>query len=756
MSYDVKYRLDFTDVIGYPYRVEILKKDYDGPIYPLVGGKDPVKITWQSSNDFYKPIIGSKCTLSLLDTETTNYDEFYKFDEREYKVNIYYGIPESEVFHDRVFADDVNIESLGCVDDKMEYITTANEYVNRVLDDDGIIESPLCFQDRITNSFVVDYDLYWTGFLVVDRYKEKLQAKPYNITFNAFDGLGTLDDYDAPVFERFNPTGPNNAFNDIQRITTILQNLDLEIDAVFQNDLGGTPIFGYNYPIVTPPRRFPYLTTIYGPNAELTDRHDYYNCKEMLERILSFAGMRIFQSFGKWHIVQTTNMFDKGVKDFIVSYLNGTGDVASNIRDRIFVAIANQDDERFFTETFGTDALPISEKNDFVQVSAPERLIPLNRTLQTEYLQPIAEVITDYKRNDNAWPFFNPGMEYNYTAGSNIYPTEYQGWNLAGVRLTTDDYMYKGKLSAKVAPGVNPQVDDYTMFQIPKLSGSILDRNIDLVADCGFNLHVFNKLSTSSSYIGTSVEIRFRPFLAISWNGPTYFSTDFYRWNQQEKEWIQQTSAYITHVESNQANQYENIKVKFNTKGIIRRDTEEDANGYFNNVGSISFNVTMITPRTTEPNWETTYYDNITPILPDRNVEPDLDRKYKIKLTNGGTRTTKKTFKIDNYVFNFGRFRSREFNTGFGTGLDPFILNSRNVANDYREFVKRYDGLFRSKNRKPLSFHNKVWFNFGSNLRDKQSTIIDGMTFNLKANEYKIKSHVPNDDNDVDVTINVQ
>jgi hypothetical protein len=86
MAYGVKYRLEFSDVLGYPKKLEILKKNYSGDVLPIIGGSNPVQISWQSSDDFYKSIIGSKCQLKLFVTDSVSYDDFYKFDEREYKV----------------------------------------------------------------------------------------------------------------------------------------------------------------------------------------------------------------------------------------------------------------------------------------------------------------------------------------------------------------------------------------------------------------------------------------------------------------------------------------------------------------------------------------------------------------------------------------------------------------------------------------------------------------------------------------------
>ena len=102
MAYGVKYRLEFSDVLGYGKKVEILKRDYTGDILPMIGSANPVIISWQSSNDFYSPIIGSKCQLNLFVTYDVTYDDFYKFDEREYKVVVYYNQTQGGLYSDRV------------------------------------------------------------------------------------------------------------------------------------------------------------------------------------------------------------------------------------------------------------------------------------------------------------------------------------------------------------------------------------------------------------------------------------------------------------------------------------------------------------------------------------------------------------------------------------------------------------------------------------------------------------------------------
>lgn len=133
MAYGVKYRLEFSDVLGNGKKIEILKDNYSGAVLPLVGTADPVSIKWEGDDDFYSPIIGSTCTLNLFVTNDVQYDNFYAFDEEEFQVKIYY-------------------------------------------------------KDASNN-----YQLYWAGFIVTDSYKQALMSPPYQISVQANDGLGLLE-----------------------------------------------------------------------------------------------------------------------------------------------------------------------------------------------------------------------------------------------------------------------------------------------------------------------------------------------------------------------------------------------------------------------------------------------------------------------------------------------------------------------------------------------------------------------------------
>jgi len=137
MAYNVKYRLDFSDVAGNKRRVEILKKDYGGSVLPMICGGEPMEIEWKSDDDFYEPLIGSQATLNLIVTDDVSYDNFYEYDEREYQLTLYF--------------------------------------------------------EEALNTWAT----YWRGWITNDIYEESIITKPYNIQVRAIDGLGQLQGFNS-------------------------------------------------------------------------------------------------------------------------------------------------------------------------------------------------------------------------------------------------------------------------------------------------------------------------------------------------------------------------------------------------------------------------------------------------------------------------------------------------------------------------------------------------------------------------------
>ena len=99
-EYNVKYELYFTDNYDRPLKLEILQKNYDGDIYNIIGTDNPIQIIYQGNDDMYSPLIGSRCKLNFYVTDSAQYDDFFKGDEREYKVKVLYYTSSGDLYED--------------------------------------------------------------------------------------------------------------------------------------------------------------------------------------------------------------------------------------------------------------------------------------------------------------------------------------------------------------------------------------------------------------------------------------------------------------------------------------------------------------------------------------------------------------------------------------------------------------------------------------------------------------------------------
>jgi len=87
-----------------------------------------------------------------------------------------------------------------------------------------------------------------------------------------------------------------------------------------------------------------------------------------------------------------------------------------------------------------------------------------------------------------------------------------------------------------------------------------------------------------------------------------------------------------------------------------------------------------------------------------------------------------------------------------GGELGDFNTIAQELLNDYRAFVPRYEGTFYNNNSKPITPLCKPYIDFGSNFQGYQSEMIDGMTYNVKANQYSLIMHTSNNDPDIAAT----
>lgn len=286
MAYGVKYELNFSDTKGNKRSAQILKRNYNGEVFSIVGTSNPVIIKWDNDDDFYNPIIGSSCQLNIKTTDDISYDEFQNFSEREYKIRIIVGQEDTE----------------------------------------SILNSPLW---ETANDNWEDADLkwaldllfetYWEGFIVADTFNESVISTPYDIQLKAIDNLGTLNAYKVPDGKiNTNDDGSiktgvgeqdirDTAFYYVHKI---LKNTGLDFDIYIQNRIRS------NFDGTVTVQNQTLFHDIKINEYSLTDNFTKKNSKEVLENILRITNSRIFQSNAAWYIISNSNYYDKNILPF--------------------------------------------------------------------------------------------------------------------------------------------------------------------------------------------------------------------------------------------------------------------------------------------------------------------------------------------------------------------------------------------------------------------------------------------------------
>lgn len=716
MAYGVKYRLEFSDVLGFGKKVEIFKKDYVGDVLPMIGGANPVTISWQSSNDFYKPIIGSKCQLSLFVTDEVSYDDFYKFDEREYKVVVYYPQTQSGLYSDRVSDDGGNIESIECVESKIdENLVTSTNFRRNVLNDGGFFESIECLSSKITDEKNVIWSEYWSGFLVVDRYKEKMISPPFAVTFNAFDGLGTLNNFNSSIGYN-NNNAPVNKTN-LERISEILQNLDLDLDIYIASDIKFRT-FG---PVTT--SEYEDITTLDVGFDEMIGEYGLRTAKDQLELILKQFNLRIYQSYNKWYIVEVTNIFDYYVKDIIYNEVQ-SGTTSTNIREKILTQYESTSQEYIDFRTFNYLGASIGKERQQVLYDNKNDLKAINNNLSREYLQGASEIHTvgSYLKTRNA--FYNSGFEYGNYGFDILTDLSLNPY----AEIATDEISFKGRRSMKLTD-IAPISGFTQMFQF---TTEVFNPQEVKYADFSCKLkYYFSFLNSQNSNV--SAIFQYSIFTVLGSTG--------YFWDAASGK-FSSTYGGTNLITTTTPNKWVDLSISL---------SDTDLNIGTDTTATIKFVISNT--KCSDADYDTTYYDNMQ-ILQSKTSADQSNQTFIAKLTNTGVNTTIKTInRIPDQKA--GYFRTREANpsaTFKPNSIDLMTVLNRNVANDYRDFITRYNGTFRNLKREPLSIHNKIWFSWPGIETDPQSTIIDGLTYNVKNAEFNVNAHLPNNDDDTPTT----
>jgi len=705
MAYGVKYRLIFSDLLGNGKKVEILQDGYSGEVLPMIGTGDPVQIEWEGDDDFYQPIIGSSCTINLLVTDDVSYDDFFKGNEEEYRVQVYYDRHLIDSFQDRVEAIATNagrIESFECIENELtQENTLISDLRNRVRNDGGVIENLDCITNELTDSKTYNWQTLWEGFLYLDTYSEALASTPYEISITALDGLGLLDVNDSRALNAFvNPLFRSSSFGEWYYIAEMLQEFNKDATAVerhlycgvIEQWTGTTDGFG------DIPAR-PWSTY-----SNLDSDFNYLTEKEVLENILLKSNSRIFHAFGDWYVVPNSIYLDEV---FSGQYYDRT--VFKN-------ALSNGQNEIIKFQAFGIGDSRTFEGNATRNVTKrmKDDLQPLGNDLSIEYLSPLNKIRTesDIEREGVILGRMSEGQ--GFPLGSGGYVLTY------GSVATTHDYVASNNQSYKLTNFTTSAGSRITAL---KQNGKIKFGNYVPADNVEYSFeYLFDSTASSVDYkLYYSVKIDYG------------FSTSLGNTRYFDKE---NNSASTTLVYN---------ELVFENEDEIQRWQKESGslpdslNGSYYMRVEITFYQPVLTSGT---GYLAIYLDNI------RVIDTASERNEQ---------TLTSTIAQNKGVYERETIANEEIvNALYGIGIPKLNVDddtnaSQQILNDYRSYVPRYEGTGYGLKTKPLTPINKLYMNF-SNFKDDQSAMINTIKYNLRRNESEFVAHTPNNDPDVTIT----
>lgn len=661
MAYGVKYRLTFGDVAGKDFRLEIHKDGYSGTVLDLVGGESPVIIEWQSNDDIYFPIIGSICKINLIKTSGVTYEEFYNNDEKEFQVHIF------------------------------------------------------CFLSGA-------YTLIWKGWLVSDLYREAVLSEPYPLQLTAVDGLGFLKNFSVPNYDKGgSPYNLENSQNPYRYILDILTFIDLELDIYLSNEL-----------VKNGSETLPIYDTIWTETADddqipygfMKSAETFMNAYEALIQILNFTHSRVFQSFGRWYVINKSGYSEQSIKDDL---LDGTFNPASgSIRTQEYNSLVANNTEtiKYFVRPYSGSS-STSEVDVLFQIpdnNGTNELTPINLDFTREMIRPL-EKVSFVNSLQNRLEFLNPNPFLQWTQ---LRSGNYVGWDVtdANVSFVTTN-PYKNEVSLKWTGSATVESSTFTM--VKRSVGGVYKFRIaylTLTNPIGAIQYRLSGYNGSQTVYFDESDNTFSKTSVVN----NSIQTNEFIWNDHSVE-IPDISPHASHTT------YTNCKIELigttgdivNICGVfIDFDSEELTGLYAPRANDLSKLIYELKRNSGDY--------SLNNVLPDSTFSDFIPANY---IKGDSILTVRRP--VDE--FNDDSFRLHQI-------IAQYILN------DHRDFIPRYEGTLYNEKDTPLLPHNKVWVNFGSSLlQEKVSCYIDAMKYDLRKNTHQVIMHVPNQDDDLASTL---
>jgi surface protein len=697
MAYGTKYRLDFSDTEGNKRRLDILQKNYDGYIYPLIGTGSPASIKWEQDNDFYDPIIASNCEINLIQTDSVTYEEFYDFDEREFLVRLYYSetrVPYWEDENENWEAANQTWDLLG------QGYNPADEWqnVNVVWDaNNGVWEG---------GTIVDNYELFWQGFLIQDTYQQKLSAAPFNVSFKAVDGLGLLKGIEFPI-------APNNDVTLWECLHECLFETGFEADIYVKTNLkeeNATAIINVFEDVIV-------------NSSTYTDENTYkFSAAEVLYSILTGFNCRIFQANGQWVIINNADITTLSA----ITYrrYNYLGVYQSNniLGEIVFIP---------------SDALPIGD--DLLKETSGG-LIEVSNTISLD-------------RQLNYIP--NGNFEDDFTNW--VYDSEFvsidtngiKGYKSAKILGTTN--AFEDLLSNTFLIKAESSEEDNTKFDF---SFDVQMQNGGFQGTIARYFVYFQIVARFREYVSGAYTDNYQTFyydqLTSVWTETPFVNSFVY---SGRGEWLTYDKEITYNCPSVTANYKPyDISFKFSKpkKDAGGAHVAMFISGVVMNWQTLLYldapDAEMETLKFDAKNLETSNAQTTTKKLTNKLEFEDIYQGSSFNRFQKGYMAPVNT-NLKGYVTKFLRS---------GDIASKFIedLTAQQRINDNRLKMERFEGtLKKMDNRYPIQLQDRLFISFNSYVEPKV-LVIDTLEYNVKANQYRFNSHLGEQETDVETVFN--
>ena len=388
--------------------------------------------------------------------------------------------------------------------------------------------------------------------------------------------------------------------------------------------------------------------------------------------------------------------------------------------------------EQINYKVFNSEGVYQETKDENVLVSCPEQLVPLDRSLLKRYEKPLKEAT--FLTELAALNYINQNSQFLYGTDEWTLGTSVTNMNIIGV-VESSTFTVKPLSGNKYFKVQGGQVDK------PLIKSDISTNTVrqGVPIEISFSYHVTLGTASSANY-------RYPLFAIIDTTGN---GTPDYMYDFEENKWI----TYANDAASNPGRQFDIKNTIINkwvgfTKTIEPFEYDTNDNDVNISVGLLGANGLGLTAG------DMTYIDNFTI---GEKIEFNFTKVKNVRSRfsyTGGFTEKYETKNImsnelkddDNFVGqiegDFERPRDSVTKT-----LEAII--TQEIVNDNRDYMTKYEGVFRNVREQNVGLHNKLWIDFGvDTLQEEVSCYLDAMTFNIKAAEYDIKMHIPNQDDD--------